>query len=227
MRLQLQKERLMAFVVHDLKNPVNAMDLHAQLLLRNPSVEGPVRDSVQRIREEARSLTRMLLNLLDISKSEEGQLTARLGPVQLYALARDLIEACAVKAAAVGASVVSEVELEGPIQADADLLRRVLENLLDNALRHAPEGSVVKLQATQSDDAVILRVADQGVGLSAEQKEKVFERYAQIEHGHRVDTRAGRGLGLTFCRLAIEAHGGTITIEDGNPGAVFQMRLPR
>jgi two-component system sensor histidine kinase/response regulator len=227
MRLQLQKERLMAFVVHDLKNPVNAMDLHAQLLLRNPNVQDAVRDSVQRIREEARSLTRMLLNLLDISRSEEGQLTAHRQPVELELLSRELIEACSVKAAAVGVTVVSAIDVRGPVQADPDLLRRVLENLFDNALRHAPEGSSITLHATRNDDAVELRVSDAGAGLSAEQKEKVFERYAQLEHGARVVTRTGRGLGLAFCRLAIEAHGGTITIEDGHPGAVFHVRLPQ
>ena len=74
MRVQLQKERLTAFVVHDLKNPLSAMDLHAQLLLLDPALSQDSRSSVQSIREGARSLLRLILNLLDISKSEEGQL---------------------------------------------------------------------------------------------------------------------------------------------------------
>src|SRR5262245_30380611 len=77
MRLQLQKERLTGFVVHDLKNPVNSMDLHAQLLLRDPELPARAREAVLAIRREARSLLRLVLNLLDISKSEEGQLVPR------------------------------------------------------------------------------------------------------------------------------------------------------
>src|SRR5262249_56334444 len=74
LRLQLQKERLSAFLVHDLKNPVNSMDLHAQLLLRDQGLSARSRDSAAQIRSEARQLVRMILNLLDISKADEGKL---------------------------------------------------------------------------------------------------------------------------------------------------------
>jgi two-component system, sensor histidine kinase and response regulator len=226
MRLQLQKERLMAFVVHDLKNPVNSMDLHAQLLLRNRALPDSARDSVQRIREEARSLLRLLLNLLDISKSEEGQLTPQLGQVDLAALTAEVIEACGVKAQAVGVTLQSSIALKSPVRADADLLRRVLENLIDNALRHAPEHSTVQIRAAARDGMIELCVRDAGCGLPDELKSKVFDRYVQLEHGERVVARTGRGLGLTFCRLAIEAHGGKIWVEDADPGAAFCVRLP-
>jgi two-component system sensor histidine kinase/response regulator len=225
MRLQLQKERLTEFVIHDLKNPVNSMDLHAQLLLRRPELATPARKSVQRIRDEARSLLRLVLNLLDISKSEEGQLAPRHAEVDLDALVTEILEAHEVKAQDAEVVLGRVVEVRS-IAADIDLLRRVLENLLDNAIRHAPEQSEVRITATRQAGAVEIRVADAGSGVPPEMREKIFERFVQVESGERVVTRTGRGLGLTFSKLAIEAHGGTLWVEDAKPGSVFCVRLP-
>ncbi len=225
MRLQLQKERLTAFVIHDLKNPVNSMDLHAQVLLRNRELPERAKASVNRIREEARSLLRLVLNLLDISKSEEGQLVARRDELDLEALIAELVEAHDVKAQAAGVALGSTIEARS-VRADADLLRRVIENLLDNAVRHAPEDGRVHVATTQLADAVEIRITDSGPGISPEMREKIFDRFVQVESGERLVTRTGRGLGLTFCKLAIEAHGGKIWVEEGSPGAVFCVRLP-
>ncbi len=226
MRLQLQKERLTAFVVHDLKNPVNAMDLHAQLLLREPNLAPRVHESLQEIREEVRSLLRLVLNLLDISKSEEGQLAPRKAEVNLSELSQTVLDAMQVKAKAGAVTLASEIAVERVV-ADPDLLRRILENLLDNALRHAPENSTVRLSAVPRDNTVEIRVQDEGPGVSEDMREKIFERFVQIESGARIVTRTGRGLGLAFCKLAVEAHGGRIWIEDAQPGAVFCFDLPK
>jgi signal transduction histidine kinase len=225
MRLQLQKERLTAFVIHDLKNPVNSMDLHAQVLLRNRELPERAKASVNRIREEARSLLRLCLNLLDISKSEEGQLVAHRSEIDLESLVAELVEAQDVKAQGARVALGSSVEARS-VQADGDLLRRVIENLLDNAVRHAPEDGRVHVATTRLVDAVEIRIADSGPGIEPEMREKIFERFVQVESGERLVTRTGRGLGLTFCKLAVEAHGGTIWVEEGSPGAVFCVRLP-
>jgi signal transduction histidine kinase len=224
MRLQLQKERLSAFLVHDLKNPVNAMDLHAQMLLRNPELPKSAVQSVQQIRAGARSLTRMVMNLLDISKSEEGKLSARLSDVDAGALASDVLAELALRAE--GGDVRLRAVIDLPrLRTDPDLLRRVLENLVENAIRHAPGGSEVRLIGAVVDGAVELRVIDSGPGVTPEQRDKIFEPYVQLEHGERVVTRAGRGLGLAFCRLAVTALDGRIWVEDANPGAAFCIRL--
>jgi two-component system, sensor histidine kinase and response regulator len=225
MRLQMQKERLTSFVVHDLKNPVNSMDLHAQLLLRDAEVPARARESVLRIREEARSLLRLLLNLLDISKSEEGALNPRYSNVDVKALVAEILDAHEVKAQAVGVSLTHSIDAQS-VSADKDLLRRVIENLLDNAIRHAPERTEVRVTATLRDDIVEIRIADAGPGVLPEMRQKIFERFVQVESGERLVTRTGRGLGLTFCKLAIEAHGGTISVEEATPGTVFCLRLP-
>ncbi len=224
MRLGLQKERLSSFVVHDLKNPVNSLDLHAQLLLRQPDLPPRARDSVLHIRAEARALLRLILNLLDISKSEEGRLTARPASVALDTLTAEVIEAFDVRAQDAKVTLKRELNVAS-VTADPDLLRRVIENLVDNALRHAPPGSTLTITADRRAGDFELRVADRGRGVAPDQREKIFERFAQGTTEEML-TRSGRGLGLTFCRLAVEAHGGKIWIEDGNPGATFCIRLP-
>jgi two-component system sensor histidine kinase/response regulator len=227
MRLQLQKERLIAFVVHDLKNPVNSMDLHAQVLLRDRALSAQAHDSAQHIRDSARSLLRMILNLLDISRGEAGQLAPRKQALDFAALAREVVDAIAVRARA--GSVRIELKVDVPqLVADVDMLRRVLENLLDNALRHAPPDSAITLRAQAAPQAVEIQVCDAGTGVPPELREKIFERFLQADTGERLITRTGRGLGQAFCKLAVEAHGGTIRVDAGEMGgAVFRVLLPQ
>ena len=223
MRLTLQKERLMAFVVHDLKNPVSSIDLWAQLLLRDKELPARLHEPALTIRDEVRALMRLIMNLLVLCKGAEGKLSHKLAPTGVRELVGGVAELMAVRARARNLTLDVRVGSER-FNADAELTGRVLENLIDNALKHAPEGSSVELTARQTGDQVELRVGDRGVGVPAELRESIFDRYVQVESGTDV-SRAGRGLGLAFCRLALEAQGGSIHYEDAAPGAVFCVRL--
>jgi len=225
MRLQLQKERLTQFIVHDLKNPLGTLDLCAQLLLRDRELPERTRASVQRMRNEARTLLHMLLNLLDISRSDEGALVARNESLALGDLFEQVVRDFDLKAQAASLSIAAESD-NLQITGDASLLLRVLENLVDNAIRHAPENSHIQLTATTRDGVVEIKVVDQGVGIAPELREKIFEPFVQLEHGEQVIQRSSRGLGLTFCKVAVEAHGGRIWIEDADPGAAICFTLP-
>ena len=225
MRLQLQKERLSQFVVHDLKNPVSTLDLCAQILLRDATLSESARRSVLRMRGEARSLLRMIYNLLDISQSDEGRLRPRRVEVQLSDLADDVLAELELRAQAASITLAHDVP-RLRVQADEGVLRRVLENLIENAIRHAPEGTEVRLSAARVDGGVELRVSDRGPGVAPEARDRIFDPFVQLDHGERVAPRSGRGLGLTFCKVAVEAHGGRIWIEDAQPGAVFCLSLP-
>ncbi|WP_104987719.1 hybrid sensor histidine kinase/response regulator [Sorangium cellulosum] len=225
MRLQLQKEQLTAFVVHDLKNPVSSMDLHAQFLLRDRALSEPARDSARHIREQARSLLRLIYNLLDISKSEEGHLAPERARVDLRALVLEVLAALEIAASTQGLALKEAVEVPG-VLADPDLLRRAIENLVENAIHHAPAGTAVTVSAARAGAAVEVRVADAGPGVPAEMHARIFDRFVQLGGGEQAAHRAGRGLGLTFCKMAVEAHGGRIWVEDNAPGAVFCMRFP-
>jgi signal transduction histidine kinase len=168
----------------------------------------------------------MIMNLLDISKADEGKLVAKKKPVDLRALAAKVTPEIDVGARERGVHV--EVELEANhVEADEDLLERTLVNLLENAVRHAPKGTAVRLHSRSTDAGVELRVADSGAGVPVSARESIFDPFVQLEGGTVPSTRGGRGLGLAFCRLAVLAHGGRLWFEDGNPGAVFALSIPR
>jgi two-component system sensor histidine kinase/response regulator len=226
LRLQLQKERLTAFLVHDLKNPVNSMDLYAQLMLRDPSVPEKAREFATQIRQEARRLNRMIMNLLDLSKADEGKLTANIVDVDPKQLLAEVASELAASADARKISIEHKADVES-LRVDVDLFRRILVNLIENAIRHAPAGTMVKVTAISAPSGVEIGVADAGAGVPPEQRDRVFDPFVQVAGaGQSAPNRGGRGLGLAFCKGAVEAHGGTIWIEDGAPGAVFKVRIP-
>ncbi|HWB82322.1 MAG TPA: hybrid sensor histidine kinase/response regulator [Nannocystaceae bacterium] len=224
LRMQLQKEQLIAFVVHDLKNPVNSMDLQAQLLARIPDLPERARAPLARIRDEARVQLRLILNLLDIAKSEEGRLAPVKTAVDLDRLAADVLGALELRARDAEVTLESALDVH-TVSADPDLLLRVLENLVENAIRHAPSSTSVRLLARAVAGGVELRVADAGIGIPPEAREKVFDRFVQLE-GDSGASRTSRGLGLAFCKHAVLAHGGRIHVEDAAPGAAFCIFLP-
>jgi signal transduction histidine kinase len=226
LRVQLQKERLMAFVVHDLKNPVGAMDLHAQLLVRDEALPPDAREAAAQIRIAARRLGRMILNLLDLSKGDEGKLTAKIAPVAFGRLVERVASELEVVAREHGVTLETTAPGVDVVDADEDLLERTLINLLENAVRHAPRGTVVHLTGRREAGVTEIRVADAGKGIAPELRAQIFDPFVQLEGQGSPSSRAGRGLGLAFCRLAAEAHGGTIGVEDGSPGAVFVLRIP-
>jgi two-component system, sensor histidine kinase and response regulator len=123
--------------------------------------------------------------------------------------------------------VTLRVALEAAsVDGDEDLLGRTLTNLVENAIRHSPPGTVVGITAARVGRATELRVVDAGPGIPVAMRERIFDPFVQLEHDAAASSRTGRGLGLAFCKLAVEAHGGTVWIEDANPGAVFALRIP-
>jgi len=220
-RLQLQKEALTAFLVHDLKNPVNAIELHAQRILRDQAASERSRDAANKIGDESRALLRMIMNLLDVSKGDEGRLQPAVVKIDAKVLVAEAAQALQARASSGNVSLHLDVAAAS-VYADTDLLRRVMENLIDNAIRHAPEESVVTISVIADQNGTQLRVTDAGPGVPMEQREVVFERFTS----GTTSGRSNRGLGLSFCKVAVEAHGGRIWIEDASPGAAFCVWLP-
>ena len=223
LRAILEKERLTSFLVHDLKNPVTGMAMAADLIAHDTAASTRTREAAGRIRSHADSLQHIIMNLLDLSKGDEGRLVAVRKPLHLPVLVRDVARAFEVQAAAGDVRIATELEVD-LIEADETLLRRILENLVENAIRHAPRGSAVTISARREESRVVVRVADAGAGVAPALREKIFDRYYRgaDERGNRV----GRGLGLAFCKVAIEAHGGTIAVADTSPGATFVVEIP-
>jgi len=162
---------------------------------------------------------RMITNLLDIAKADEGRLAPARQPIDAEVLVKTVVEELAGRAASSGIVLGTDIATR-QVLVDPDLMHRVLANLVENAIRHAPEGSEVRIQVAPTTDGFELRVADAGPGVPAELRDKIFERFETANA-----SRSNRGLGLAFCKLAVEAHGGKIWIEDRSPGAVFVMRM--
>lgn|GEM_PF-383825 len=226
-RLQLHRERMASYIVHDLKEPLGTIDLRAALLLLDTALSESTRSSVERIRLQVRSALLQVLSLLDIRMLDEGRLEARYETVDLFRMVRELLTDFDAKAQARALTLRSDIEVP-QIIADPELLRRVLANLLDNAVRHAPNGSVVAVTAHRIAGARIeLRVVDAGASIPADMTDRIFDPFFQIEEsGASYKNRAGRGLGLAFCKLAVEAHNGEVAATTIDNKTVFSVKLP-
>lgn len=216
-RLQLAKEQLTGFLVHDLKNPVSSIELQAERMLRDPAASPRSLSAATAIRGESRALMRMILNLLDLSRSDEGRLVPACETIELGPFVAGVIDELSLAAKHSGVTLSEDVQ--GTVRADPALLQRVLVNLVENAIRYSPEGGTVTIATRAVGDGIELRVADQGSGVAEGLRDRVFDRF-ESTGGAR-----NRGLGLAFCKVAIQAHGGSIWIEDASPGAVFCVKV--
>ena len=222
---ELQLKRTLAqSLVHDLKSPLSAILGNLDLLEMRSDEE--LRYLVLRSKQGAKRMLKLILNLLDVERLEEGRLEPAIDAVDLTALVRATVDESDVSARQ--KEIDLRFETHEPIRADVDpvLMRRVVDNLVSNAISYAPMGGVVDVAVSRRDEGIELTVSDNGPGVPEELREKVFEKYAQVET-RRSGIEANRGLGLTFSRLAVEAQGGTIWIESSpSGGACFRTLVP-
>jgi len=227
--LREKKRVLAALVVHDLRSPLSAIHGYLQLL-RDELTEDPAASkSALGYVDDATTLVDKALGLvatiLDVDELEDGILKATLAPVRIaelfdraYAGNRAQFEVRELK-------LVVDVDPDLVVRIDRDLFARVIENLLDNAARYAPRGGRVAIRVIRDAQGVELAIGNSGPPVPEKERETIFGRYFQVE-ARRAAARANRGLGLYFCKLAVEAHGGTIHVEQrGDLGAVFVVRL--
>ena len=223
--LEALKETLTQTLVHDLKNPLAAVLGNLELMERR--VDEPALNLVRRSKAAAWRMHQMILNLLDVAALEEGKLVLHPESVDAAALAKKACHEIEGAAAQRGVRLeVAEDASSGPMRGDALLLRRVIDNLLSNAIEHSPKEGVVSVRVTPCDEGIEISVGDQGPGVPAEHRERIFEKFQRLE-SRKVVPGANRGLGLTFCRLAVEAHGGTIWVDEApGGGALFRALFP-
>jgi signal transduction histidine kinase len=227
--IQRQKEDLTSLVVHDLKSPLSSVATNAHYLAAAPDLSDKRRAAAGDIESAAESMHRMVMNILDISHSEVGGIIPNLVGVRLGELVDEVVRHASERFRQEKLSVAVEVAVtDDRVRADRDLLRRVLENLLDNSIKYARAGTVVKVRVGEAHHAVEIRVSDEGPGIPEEFRARVFEKYFQLERDAGAHRRVSRGLGLAFCKLAVEAHGGRIWVEENRPqGSCFCIELPR
>jgi two-component system sensor histidine kinase/response regulator len=220
-RVQQQKDELSALLVHDLKNPLSNIMALAKLLTE-PGFQDKTQEFAHDISVASSSMLRMVMNLLDISRSEDGALTPTWSQVSLSEMLQETQHQMSHRAKEQRQTLSLSVPPLPSIYADRDLLQRLFENIFDNALKFSPLGAEIVIQAQATPNTVLIRVSDHGPGIPREYREKIFEKYVQVEK-----TKSSRGLGLRFCRLAADVHGGRVWVEANAPtGSVFCVELP-
>jgi PAS domain S-box-containing protein len=230
------REDLGSMIVHDLRGPLTAVTTSMKLLSEIASNDDPIGRAVKQTTEASSRAVRKLLNLvdslLDVSKLESGVFRLEQEPVELRPLCEAAVDELAPLAHELDVSIMVDIPADLPVlNVDNEKVERVVLNLIDNAIKFTPSGGHVMIHAyppgtmNAPDGFTRVEVCDTGPGVPDEHKSRLFDRFAQVD-GQR-SRRRGTGLGLTFCRLAVEAHGGQIWIED-NPegGAVFAFTLP-
>jgi two-component system, sensor histidine kinase and response regulator len=217
---------LVRMVVHDMRSPL--MALLAQLDMARLEAAGALRGQIAEYLDDAihaaETLMRMANDLLDVSRLEEGKMPIVRSACDLAQLASHVRATMAHR----DRTRVIELNANGPIYVAGDerIVYRVMENLVDNAIKHTPAGGRIRISVGTSSGRVRVAIADEGPGVPREARQEIFEKFATVSTRHN-DTCHSSGLGLAFCKLAVEAHDGVIGLNDGESGgSVFWFELP-
>lgn len=223
--LERLRDDLTRMIVHDLKSPLSAIIGTLEL-----AVEGDLgtlsprqRRLLGDARERGDDMLRMVDNLLEIARLEESEVRLQLRELEVDSLLGEVAEEWRLPAERRGSSVAVDTASAVFVRADEHLLRRVLGNLIGNAMRHGGDGVRIRLRAEpEAETGVRFTVSDDGAGIADEFQDVIFRKYGSVPAGG-----SSSGLGLTFCKLAVEAHGGRIWVRSARgAGSDFHFVLP-
>lgn len=229
--LARSRESFSQMIVHDLRSPLTAVTTSLRLLSELVPQESDFRPLVDKTTTASRRALRKVLarvdSLLDVSKMESGEIRLDREPTPLAQIVDSVCSELEPLAEELEVEITSEVDPNLPLlDIDGDKIERLVLNLIDNALKYSPEKAIVAVHAVVVDNHYLqIAIADSGPGIPDEYKRRLFDRFVQVEG--RKTVRRGVGLGLTFCKLVVEAHSGAIWV-DNNPegGSIFKATLP-
>ncbi len=226
LRAALQTQRqFMADASHELRTPVSVVRATADVMLsRDHRDESEYREAVTIVGAQARRLGHLVDDMLVLARADAGGYPIR--PVDLYLdeIVDDCRRAVAVLATERGVTIRSQASPEIPLRGDEDLLRRLILNVLQNAVQHTPSGRSVAVEIRQDAEAVRVLVIDEGAGIPLEDQQRIFDRFVQLDASRRGQ---GTGLGLPIARWIAEAHSGKLVLERSGPdGSTFCVSLP-
>jgi heavy metal sensor kinase len=219
-----EKRRLVADASHELRTPLAVMRSELDVSLREGDLDGEARMVLLSAREEVDRMTRIVENLLTLARVDEGRLRVLPSPVGLRGVASGAIESLSGVASARKVSV-SLADEDAQASGDPELLRQVVSNLVDNAIKYNDEGGQVGVRVWSANGEAGVTVTDSGPGIPAGARDRIFDRF------YRVDAARGReggsGLGLAICKEIVVAHGGRIWVQsDDGDGSSFSFAVP-
>jgi signal transduction histidine kinase len=225
------RDDLTRMIVHDLRNPLTALTANLDLIgktLNNPAYPDAPPRFLSGARAAGQRMTGMIDDLLNVGKFEAGELRPVLAPIYLPTLLTDKVESYRSQAEKEQKSLGLRAPAELPtVTADLALVGRVIDNLLSNAFKYTDAGGSIAVEAERKGHDVWVRIRDDGQGIPPEFHQRIFEKFVQVTESNGAPLRKGTGLGLAFCRLAVEAHGGHIRVESvPGQGSVFVFNLP-
>lgn len=225
------RDQFLSMASHELKTPLTTVKGYVQLLnryLHRPEMDrSHLEESVQELQHQVRRLEVLLNDLLDSSRIQQGRLSLRPGPMDLSNLARQVLTRFE-QATERRTNHTLLLDAPSPVEGvwDYDRLDQIFSNLMSNALKYSPKGGEVRLAVASDGKDAVIRVSDQGIGMSPQEQQRLFEPFSRGERARR--TADGTGLGLYITKQMIEQHGGTITVETKpGLGTTFTLRLPR
>ena len=224
--LEIQ-QRFTADAAHELRAPLSIMRSQVEVTLRQPRTADEYRQSHRALLDEVERLSRTTDQLLLLARADAGELRRADVPCDVADLVEETVGRWRPVAMEKPVDLVAEAPPTGLVRADRDLLGRLLDNLVDNAVRHTPAGGRVTLVAANGGGAWTLTVSDTGPGISAEARKHVFERFYRVDSARERGSH-GAGLGLSLCAAIAHLHGGSIEIADpGESGGTrVVVRLP-
>ena len=222
-----RQRQFTADAAHELRTPLALLIAQADAALARPRRAEEYRAALASGREDAARLSQLLNELLTLARADAGELPLDLEPLELNALADDVLLTLAPLAAARGVRLGRPPRGPAvPVEADQTRLTQLLVNLIDNGLKYTPAGGAVTVSVGHTPAAAVLRVTDTGVGIAPEHLPHVFERFYRADKA-RSRGEGGAGLGLAICRWIAQAHGGDITVaSEPDRGTTFTVRLP-
>lgn len=227
-----QQRRFMADASHELRTPTAILRTEADVTLsRGTRPETEYRASFGVVQDAARRLTRIVDDLFLLARVDAGHLVAHTDDVHLEDIVHDAVRGIRPLADQRGVTVELQDIAEAPVRGDADLLGRLVLNLLDNAVKYSPAGRAVTVSLARAGDSWEIRVADGGPGIPAEAQARLFERFFRVDIARSREessTTGGAGLGLAIARHIAEAHGGSLVLAATSPrGSCFCATIPR
>ena len=226
LRAALQTQRqFMADASHELRTPVSIVRATSDVMLSREHRDEPeYREAIGIVGGQARRLGRLVEDMLVLARADAGGYPLRAVDLYLDEVVADCRRAVDVLATERGVTIRSNGSPDIPFRGDEDLLRRLMLNVLQNAVQHTPSGGSVAVDIRQEPEAVRIRVSDEGPGIPAGDQRRVFDRFVQLDPARRGQ---GTGLGLPIARWIAEAHHGTLVLEHSGPGGTtFCVTLP-